>query len=169
MVHIDFYTPNQLLATFPLLFSFSLSLHWRPRPPSPPPSSSPSLSFYEDDYADTGIPLPNITNGVPSKVIEYCKKTMSRRRRLPITTIARPVISSILGAVVTGGNEHQNTTCRLDLRTRLRCDGVGTRSFLHSYGSNFPTSATHSKLRPHDRYQFSNGNGEGGGFGKVIW
>ncbi|KAI8574711.1 hypothetical protein RHMOL_Rhmol01G0375600 [Rhododendron molle] len=147
----------------------SLSLQWRPRPPSPPPSSSPSLLFYEDDYADTGIPLPNITKGVLSKVIEYCKKTMSRRRRLPIMTIAQPVISSILGVVVTDGNEHQNITCRLDLRTRRRCDGVGTRSFLHSYGSNFLKSATQSKLQSHDRHQFSNGNGEGGGFGKVIW
>ncbi|XP_058225494.1 SKP1-like protein 1A [Rhododendron vialii] len=28
----------------------------------------------EDDCADTGIPLPNVTSGVLSKVIEYCKK-----------------------------------------------------------------------------------------------
>ncbi|KAF7150941.1 hypothetical protein RHSIM_Rhsim02G0179700 [Rhododendron simsii] len=28
----------------------------------------------EDDCANTGIPLPNVTSGVLSKVIEYCKK-----------------------------------------------------------------------------------------------
>jgi len=28
----------------------------------------------EDDCADTGIPLPNVTSGILSKVIEYCKK-----------------------------------------------------------------------------------------------
>lgn len=28
----------------------------------------------EDDCTDTGIPLPNVTSGILSKVIEYCKK-----------------------------------------------------------------------------------------------
>ncbi|KAE8655948.1 SKP1-like protein 1B [Hibiscus syriacus] len=28
----------------------------------------------EDDCADNGIPLPNVTSKIPAKVIEYCKK-----------------------------------------------------------------------------------------------
>ncbi|KAF5786277.1 putative S-phase kinase-associated protein [Helianthus annuus] len=37
----------------------------------------------EDDYADTTIPLPNVTSNILSKVIEYCKKHVNSPNNPP--------------------------------------------------------------------------------------
>ncbi|MBO8584316.1 hypothetical protein INO15_14425, partial [Staphylococcus aureus] len=34
----------------------------------------------EDDCADNGIPLPNVTSKILSKVIEYCKKHVEAQK-----------------------------------------------------------------------------------------
>lgn len=40
----------------------------------------------EDDCADNGIPLPNVTSKILSKVIEYCKKHVESAAKSETTT-----------------------------------------------------------------------------------
>ena len=48
----------------------------------------------EDDCADNGIPLPNVTSKILSKVIEYCKKHVDSSASPPKSTGAAAAVAA---------------------------------------------------------------------------
>ncbi|CAE6226441.1 unnamed protein product [Arabidopsis arenosa] len=49
----------------------------------------------EDDCADNGIPLPNVTSKILSKVIEYCKKHVEAAAKSETTTDAAATTTTV--------------------------------------------------------------------------
>ncbi|CAH8278743.1 unnamed protein product [Arabidopsis lyrata] len=49
----------------------------------------------EDDCADNGIPLPNVTSKILSKVIEYCKKHVEAAAKSETTTEAAATTTTV--------------------------------------------------------------------------
>lgn len=55
----------------------------------------------EDDCADNGIPLPNVTGKILAKVVEYCKKHVE----VPTTQDSNTSGANSNGAATNGGEE----------------------------------------------------------------